>query len=79
MLLPSFRTDVFGLGDVNLIVKLIFKKGLYFLQFCFKTLCFAKDGLFLVDFLFFGKFHGNSIFLLSGCILRQSLRKETPP
>ena len=41
-------------------------------------MCFAKNGQFLVNFLFFRKFHGNSIFLVSGCILRQSLRKETP-
>ena len=77
MLLPSFRLDVFGLDDVELEVKLTFK-GVSFLQFYSKTLCFAKNGLFLLNFLFFRKFHGNSIFLVSGCILRQSLRKETP-
>ena len=77
MLLPSFRLDVFGLDDVELEVKLTFK-GVSFLQFYSKTLCFAKNGLFLFNFLFFRKFHGNSIFLVSGCILQQSLRKETP-
>ena len=53
-------------------------RGVSFIKVCSRIPCFAKNWLFLFNFLFCRKFHGNSIFLSSGCIQRQSLRKETP-
>ena len=78
MLLPSFRLDVFGLDDVELEVKLTFK-GVSFLQFYSKTLCFAKNGLFLSNFLFSENFMEIPFFWYVAVYPTEKLKKGDPP
>ena len=39
---------------------------------------FAQNGLFLFNFCFTKKIHGNCIFLAKGCIVAPNSRKQTP-
>ena len=63
MPLPISRKGVFGWSDGVNIVKLNFcLRGVFFLEFSPRTLCFAKKDFFFLNFLFYRKFHGNSHF-----------------
>ena len=49
-----------------------------FLEFCATMQPFAQNGLFLFNFCFTKKIHGNCIFLAKGCIVAPNSRKQTP-
>ena len=58
--------------------KIEFQVGSVFLSSALGCSLPLKNGLFLLNFAFNGKFHGNFIFLANGYILRQNSRKLTP-